>query len=60
MTSGAFNTVCFKNRKDSASTNPVVIMHREANKVFLEVLKPFSSEKGFKPPEALVGKGEEK
>ena len=26
---------------------------REAKKVFLEVLKPFSSEKGFKPPEAL-------
>ena len=28
-------------------------MSREALKVFLEVLKPFSSEKGFKPPEAL-------
>ncbi len=27
--------------------------HRVAKKVFLEVLKPFSSEKGFKPPEAL-------
>ena len=30
-----------------------VTVHREAKKVFLEVLKPFSSEKGFKPPEAL-------
>ena len=26
---------------------------RAAKKVFLEFLKPFSSEKGFKPPEAL-------
>jgi len=31
-------------------------MHREALKVFLESLKPFSSEKGFKPPEALRAK----
>ena len=30
--------------------------NREAKKVFLEVLKPFSSEKGFKPPEALGAK----
>ena len=31
-------------------------MAREAKKVFLELLKPFSSEKGFNPPEALAAK----
>ena len=30
--------------------------NREALKVFLEVLEPFSSEKGSKPPEALAAK----
>jgi len=36
--------------------NQSLAMHREALKVFLESLKPFSSEKGFKPPEALRAK----
>ena len=31
-------------------------LHREAIKVFLEFLEPFSSEKGSKPPEALAAK----
>ena len=31
-------------------------MNREALKVFLEFLEPFSSEKVFKPPEALAAK----
>ena len=31
----------------------ISLLKRWESKVFLEVLKPFSSEKGFKPPEAL-------
>ncbi len=34
-------------------SHKLALKHREALKVFLEFLKPFSSEKGFKPPEAL-------
>ena len=52
------NKAGFKPREGSVTLHPVVNKHREAKKVFLESLKPFSSEKGFKPPEALVGKGE--
>ena len=33
-----------------------VTVHREALKVFLGFLTPFSSEKGVKPPEALAAK----
>ena len=44
--------------KGSEPLHPVVNKRREAKKVFLEFLEPFSSEKGSRPPEALVGKGE--
>jgi len=37
-------------------SHQVVALHREALKVFLEVLEPFSSEKGSEPPEALAAK----
>ena len=35
-------------------SHELALKHRVAPKVFLEFLKPFSSEKGFKPPEALA------
>ena len=55
---GVFGNVCFKRREGSEPLHPVVNKRREAKKVFLEFLEPFSSEKGSRPPEALVGKGE--
>ena len=42
--------------KGSVTLHPVVNKHREAIKVFLEFLEPFSSEKGSRPPEALAAK----
>ena len=50
------NRAGFKPREGSVTLHPVVNKRREAKKVFLEFLEPFSSEKGSRPPEALAAK----
>ena len=45
-----------ESRSTAPSFRQTLVKHREALKVFLKFLKTFSSEKVFKPPEALTAK----